>query len=129
LLGALAVASAMCFAFVAFHDGARLPKRVGATGAADPRAVPILLATYAVVSFLVNPMTNLVSRHIEARADAHALTLTADPGDFVNAQRKLALGGLDDLDPPWILYVLFDDHPTAPQRIAMARDYERQQAH
>jgi Zn-dependent protease with chaperone function len=129
LLGALAVAAAMCFAFCLLHDGARLPRRVGVTGAADPRAVPLLLATYAVVSFLVSPMTNLVSRHIEARADAHALTLTADPKDFVSAQRKLALGGLDDLEPPWVLYVLFDDHPTAPQRIAMARDYERQHPH
>src|SRR4051812_8520607 len=129
LLGALAVAAAMCFAFVVFHDGARLPRRVGATGAADPRAVPLLLASYAVVSFLVTPMTNLVSRHIEARADAHSLVLTADPAGFVSAQRKLALGGLDDLEPPWVLYVLFDDHPTAPQRIAMARDYERQHAH
>ena len=125
LLGALAVGAAMCGAFVLFHDGARLPRRVGATGAADPRAVPLLLATYAVVSFLVTPLTNVVSRHIEARADAHALTLTAHPANFIAAQRKLALSGLDDLNPPWILYVLFDTHPTAPQRIAMARDYER----
>ncbi|HET7310224.1 MAG TPA: M48 family metallopeptidase [Mycobacteriales bacterium] len=129
LLGALAVAAAMCGAFVLFHDGARLPRRVGATGAADPRAVPLLLAMYAVVSFVVTPVSTLVSRHIEARADAHALTLTHDPADFISAQRKLAINGLDDLDPPTILYVLFDTHPTAPQRIAMARDYERQHPH
>ena len=129
LLGALAVSSAMCFAFVLFHDGGRLPRHVGATGAADPRAVPLLLATYAVVSFLAAPVSNLVSRHIEARADAHSLVLTADPTTFIAAQRKLAVGGLDDLDPPWVLYVLFDTHPTAPQRIAMARDYERQHPH
>ena len=129
LLGALAVSSAMCFAFVLFHDGGRLPRHVGATGAADPRAVPLLLATYAVVSFLTAPVSNLVSRHIEARADAHSLVLTADPQTFVAAQRKLAIGGLDDLNPPWVLYVLFDTHPTAPQRIAMARDYERQHPH
>ncbi|HET6816755.1 MAG TPA: M48 family metallopeptidase [Mycobacteriales bacterium] len=129
LLGALAVAAAMCGAFILFHDGARLPRRVGATGAADPRAVPLLLATYAVVSFAVTPVSTLVSRHIEARADAHALMLTRDPTDFISAQRKLAVNGLDDLDPPTILYVLFDTHPTAPQRIAMARDYERQHPH
>jgi STE24 endopeptidase len=111
---------------VLFHDGASLPRRVGATGAADPRLVPLLLATYAVVSFVVSPLTNLVSRHIEARADAHALTLSRDPVDFISAQRKLAIDGLDDLEPPTVLYVLFDDHPTAPQRIAMARDYQRQ---
>jgi STE24 endopeptidase len=126
LLGALAVAAAMCGAFVLFREGARLPRRIGGSGAADPRAVPLLLATYALVSFAVTPVTSLVSRHIEARADAHALTLTRDPTDFISAQRKLAINGLDDLDPPTVLYVLFDDHPTAPQRIAMARDYERQ---
>ena len=129
LLGALAVAAAMCGAFVLFHEGAPLPRRVGANGAADPRAVPLLLATYAVVSFAVTPVTSLVSRHIEARADAHSLELTRDPVDFIAAQRKLAVNGLDDLDPPKILYVLFATHPTAPERIAMARDYERQHPH
>jgi STE24 endopeptidase len=88
--------------------------------------VPLLLATYALVSLAVSPVSSLVSRHIEARADAHSLTLTSDPADFVSAQRKLAVNGLDDLDPPEVLYLLFADHPTAPQRLAMARDYERQ---
>jgi STE24 endopeptidase len=126
LLGALAVAAAMCGAFVLFREGAPLPRRMGATGAADPRVVPLLLATYALVSLAVSPVSSLVSRHIEARADAHSLTLTSDPADFVSAQRKLAVNGLDDLDPPEVLYLLFADHPTAPQRLAMARDYERQ---
>lgn len=129
LLGALAVAAAMCGAFVLFREGAQLPRRVGATGAADPRVVPLLLATYAVVSFAVTPVSSLVSRHIEARADAHSLSLTRDPTDFIAAQRKLAVNGLDDLDPPEILYFLFATHPTAPQRIAMARDFERQHPH
>ncbi|HET7531148.1 MAG TPA: M48 family metallopeptidase [Mycobacteriales bacterium] len=128
LLGALAVAAAMCGAFVLFRDGARLPRRLGATGAADPRVVPVLLATYAVVSFAVAPVSNLVSRHIEARADAHSLMLTGESQVFIAAERKLAVHGLDDLEPPGVLYVLFATHPTAPQRIAMARDYERQQA-
>ena len=126
LLGALAVAAAMCGAFVLFRDGAGLPRRIGATGAADPRVVPSLLATYAIVSFLVTPVSTLVSRHIEARADAHSLMLTHDPTTFISAQHKLAVNGLDDLDPPKLLYLLFATHPTAPQRIAMARDYERQ---
>jgi len=74
-------------------------------------------------------VSNLVSRHIEARADAHSLELTADSQTFIAAQRELAIRGLDDLNPPGVLYVLFDTHPTAPQRIAMARDYERQHPH
>lgn len=116
LEGALAVAAAVCALFLLFGD------RV-----ARARSVPLLLATYAVAGFAVSPLSNLISRHIEARADAHALELTRDPETFVQAQRKLALSGLDDLRPSRLLYVLFFTHPSTPERIAMARDWERQQ--
>jgi STE24 endopeptidase len=94
--------------------------------AADPRRVPLLLALYVVVGFAVSPLTNVVSRHVEARADAHSLALTRDPATFVQAQKNLALSGLDDLKPSPVLYALFFTHPTPSQRIAMARDWARQ---
>ena len=115
LEGALAVAAAVCALFLLLRD------RV-----ARARSVPLLLATYAVVGFAVSPLSNLISRHVEARADAHSLELTRDPETFVQAQRKLALSGLDDLQPSRLLYVLFFSHPSTPERIAMARDWERQ---
>lgn len=115
LEGALAVAAAICGLFLLFGD------RV-----ARARSVPLLLATYAVAGFAISPVSNLISRHIEARADAHSLELTRDPETFVQAQRKLALSGLEDLRPSGVLYVLFFNHPTTPERIAMARDWERQ---
>jgi len=117
LEGAVAVAAAMCALFLLI--GGRV---------ADPRRVPLLLALYAVVTFAVSPLTNVISRHIEARADAHSLRLSHDPQTFIQAQRDLALTGLDDLEPDQTLYVLFFNHPSAPQRIAMARNYERQHA-
>jgi STE24 endopeptidase len=115
LEGALAVAAAMVALFLLV--GAR---------AGDPRRVPLLLALYAVVGFAVSPLTNLVSRHIEARADAHSLQLTADPRTYVAAHRKLAIAGLDDVDPSPVLYALFASHPAPAERIAMARDWARQ---
>ncbi|MDQ1700082.1 MAG: endopeptidase [Frankiaceae bacterium] len=115
--GALAVAAAMCALFLLLGD------RV-----AGARSVPLLLAAYVVVSFAVSPLSNLISRHVEARADAHALALTRDPETFVQAQRDLALSGLDDLRPSKLLYVLFFTHPSTPERIAMARQWERQHA-
>jgi STE24 endopeptidase len=117
LEGAVAVAAAMCALFLLFGE------RVG-----QARSIPLLLATYAVVGFAVSPLSNLVSRHIEARADAHALQLSRDPSSFVEAQRDLAVSGLDDLEPSRVLYVLFFDHPSTPERIAMARDWQRQHA-
>jgi STE24 endopeptidase len=117
LEGALAVAAGLCALFLVFGD------RV-----ARARSVPLLLATYVVAGFAVSPLTNLISRHIEARADAHALALTRDPQTYIQAQRDLALSGLDDLRPSSVLYVLFFTHPSTPERIAMARDWERQHA-
>ena len=73
-----------------------------------------------------SPLTNLVSRHIEARADAHSLALTRDPRTYVEAQKKLAVSGLDDLEPSPVLYALFFSHPAPAERIAMARDWARQ---
>ena len=113
--GALAVAAAMCALFLL------LGARVG-----DPRTIPAVLALYAVVGFAVTPLTNLVSRHIEARADAHALQLTRDPETFIAAQKKLAVAGLDDLKPSPLLYALFFSHPAPAERLAMARDWQRQ---
>ena len=113
--GALAVAAAMCALFLLL--GAR---------AGLPRTIPLILALYAVVGFAVTPLTNLVSRHIEARADAHSLQLTHDPQTFIAAQKKLAIAGLDDLKPSPLLYALFFSHPAPAERIAMGRDYARQ---
>jgi len=115
LEGALAVAAALVGLFLLL--GAR---------AGRPRLVPLMLALYAVVAFAVSPLTNLVSRHIEARADAHSLQLTRDPTTYVEAQKKLAIAGLDDLKPSRVLYALFFSHPAPAERIAMARDWARQ---
>lgn len=113
--GALVVAAASCALFLLLGD------RV-----ARARSVPLMLAAYAIATFAISPLSNVISRHIEARADAHSLALTRDPETFVQAQRDLALTGLGDLRPSRVLYVLFFTHPSTPERIAMARDWERQ---
>jgi STE24 endopeptidase len=126
LEGAIGVAAALCLAGALLGSGRRLPRLGGATGMADARIVPLLLASYTVLSFAISPLYNVVSRHVEARADAHSLALDRDPPAFVQAQRSLAISGLDDLKPSPVLFVLFFDHPTTPARIAMARDWALQ---
>lgn len=126
LEGAIGIAAAMCFAGAFLGSGRRLPRLGGATGMADARIVPLLLASYTVLTFAISPLYNLVSRHVEARADAHSLELDRDPDAFVQAQRNLAISGLADLEPSGVLYLLFFDHPTTPARIAMARDWALQ---
>lgn len=67
----------------------------------------------------------MVSRHVEARADAHALALTGDPGTFEAMQARLSLLNLSDPDPNRLEYLLFASHPSTVERMAAARAYAR----
>jgi STE24 endopeptidase len=100
-----------------------LLRRSGAAGPGDGRVVGLLLFLLAVGTLLSTPVQNLVSRHIEARADLHALDLTRDPGSFVAVQRQLGVANLSDPDPPVVWQWAFGSHPTVPQRIAFAEDW------
>jgi STE24 endopeptidase len=95
-------------------------RRVGADSAGDPAVVPLVLSLVVLVGFLALPVQNLVSRHVEARADLHSLDLTQNPTAFIGLQQRLAVTNISHLTPNPILAWWFDDHPTAMDRIAMA---------
>ncbi len=86
-------------------------------------AVPFVLATVTVLGFVGGPGEMTVSKHIEARADVVALELTGDADTFTRMQRSLAVAALSDLEPPRILHWWFASHPSAPERIALARTW------
>lgn len=92
----------------------------GAEGVADQAALPLLLLFATVLTLVVMPLQNLVSRHFERQADAIALELTQDPDTAIRVQRRLAFSNLADLDPPpaavWLLYT----HPPVTERIEAA---------
>ena len=100
-------------------------RRTGVERPGDPRVVPLVLFLMAVGTLISTPLQNLVSRHIEARADIHALDLTRDPGTFIAMQRELAVTNLSEPDPPAALQWFFGSHPTTAQRVGFARDWER----
>ena len=99
--------------------------RARAAGPGDPRVVALQLFLIAAGTLLSTPLQNAVSRQIEARADVHALDLTRDPQDFVAMQRRLAVSGLAEPDPPALWQWFFGSHPTTAQRVALARDWVR----
>jgi STE24 endopeptidase len=100
-------------------------RRAGVTGIADPRAVALLLALTAAGSFLASPIENTISRAIEARADLSALDATRDPDAFVELQKRLATSSLQQPAPPAWNQFWFGTHPTAVQRIGMARTFAK----
>ena len=124
LLGALAAAAAVV-ALALLLSWTPLLRRAGVEGPGDPRAVALVLGLTALGGFLAGPVSNLVSRRVEARADVASLDLTRDPQTFVEAQRRLALANLSDLEPSRVLRLLFATHPSTTERIATAREWER----
>ncbi len=102
-----------------------LLRRAGAEGPGDPRVVPLVLFLVAVGTLVSTPAQNLVSRHVEARADLHALNLTEDPEAFLRMQRRLVENNLGDPDPPAAWQWFFGSHPTAAQRMAFAADWSK----
>lgn len=124
LVGALGAAAGACVLYLVLTSP-RLLRRAGADSPADPRSVALLLAAVTVSLNVAVPVENLVSRHIEARADVHALELTRDPSTYVLMQRSLSARNLDDLSPNAVEYALWNTHPSGPERIAMGRAWAR----
>ncbi|MEU6710708.1 M48 family metallopeptidase [Nonomuraea sp. NPDC046802] len=122
LVGAMGAAFGAIALFVVF--GA-VRRRTGVTSITDPRAVGALMGLMTFGSLLLGPAQNLISRHIEARADLHALDLTRDPATFVAMQKRLAVTNISDLSPDAVEYVLYASHPSSPERIAMARSWAK----
>jgi STE24 endopeptidase len=124
VLGALSAAAAVCALYL-IGSWTGLLRRAGVDSIGEPRAVALLLALAAVGGLVAGPLGSLVSRHVEARADRHALTLTDDPADFEAMQSRLSSVNLGDPDPNPVEQWLFGSHPTAVERMGMARAWAR----
>jgi STE24 endopeptidase len=94
-------------------------------GLGRPEAVPLALFVFVLLQFLTGPLMNIVSRHEEAEADWSALRATNDPAAAIGLFRRLASTSMADPDPSSWSYVLYADHPTIVQRIAMVQAWER----
>ncbi len=79
----------------------------------------------SLLAVLATPVESAISRSIESRADRHALDLAQEPDAFIAIQRRFALANLADVDPPAARQWFFGTHPTAPERIAAARTWAR----
>jgi STE24 endopeptidase len=123
VLGALGGAAAVCALYLlGSWTGLLRLARVESIG--EPRAVALLLAIVTVAGLVAGPLQAVISRHVEARADRHALRLTNDPTDFETMQAQLGTLNLSDVDPNPVEQWLFASHPSTVQRMAYARAWQ-----
>jgi STE24 endopeptidase len=96
-------------------------------GMRQAAAIPLVLLVYVLFGVLVTPLQASISRHMEAEADWMALQTTRDPAATQSLWRRVASTGLSDPNPPTVPYVVFYDHPSLAQRVAMARAWARRE--
>ncbi|MBQ1021567.1 peptidase [Micromonospora ureilytica] len=125
LTGALGAAAAVVALYLLGSWGPLL-RLAGVDSVAQPRAFPLLVALVTVAGLVAAPVQALMSRRVEARADAHALALTDDPESFESMQRRLGSVNLGDPDPPRWEYLYSASHPSTVERMAAARAYARE---
>ena len=106
----------------------RLARREGLDDPArrpGPAVLPAIALAVTLVTIGLGAASNVLSREVEARADAFALDLTQDPAAFIQFERRIALRNVADPDPPGLLHALFGTHPTVLERIGAGEAWEK----
>lgn len=96
----------------------------GVVGKSDIAALPLLLLTMGVVSLVLMPVRNALSRSHERRADRYALTMTRNREAFVTAMKRLSAQNLAEEQPSPLVEALFHSHPSISARISAARSFK-----
>jgi STE24 endopeptidase len=92
-----------------------------------PIVLPAVALAITLASLALGSASNVLSRQVEARADAFALDLTQDPAAFVQFERRIALRNVADPDPPWWTQALFATHPSTMDRIGIGEAWEKRE--
>ncbi|MFP5451679.1 MAG: M48 family metalloprotease, partial [Thermoleophilia bacterium] len=114
----------LLFAVVRRRTGTAAPGRDAAGCDLVVRRLAVLAAGAAIVGAASVPLQNAVSRSFEREAEVRALELTGDPAASIALQQGLVARARAVPDPPAIVRLLFGTHPTALERIAIARAWE-----
>ncbi|HLG50604.1 MAG TPA: M48 family metalloprotease [Chloroflexota bacterium] len=101
---------------------ARLP---GYQGIADPATAPLLALVLGGVGTATAPLAHWLSRRAERAADCYALEATGKAGAFITTMIQLANQNLAVYRPPRWVEILFDDHPSIAERVAMGERFAR----
>jgi STE24 endopeptidase len=89
--------------------------RLGVEDRADPAALPLAIALFTVIYFLLTPMQNLIVRSYESEADAFGLDAAREPYGWATAAMRLST--YRKIRPGRVEEFLFYDHPSGYERV------------
>jgi STE24 endopeptidase len=123
----------LIFLLAGFHALRRVLGRFGAAwnirGADDWASMPVLILAILIYSFLLTPIDNAYSRHLEHQADQYGLEVVhgiVPDSPQVAAQSFQILGEIDlaEPSPSTAVKIWFYDHPPLDERILFAQTYD-----
>jgi STE24 endopeptidase len=95
--------------------------RFGIMAKSDPASLPLLVLAAGLVSLVLKPVANALSRRHERRADRYALEMTNNAGAFTSAMKRLGAQNLAEERPSRAVQWLFYTHPPVAARIEFAQ--------
>ena len=96
----------------------------GLRGLTDPAGVPLIFAVLIIINFVLQPVSNGISRTVERRADEFALKVADDPDAQASTERRLADLALAVDKPNHLVEVLFYTHPSSSRRVELAEEWK-----
>ncbi|OLS36480.1 M48 family metallopeptidase [Bacillus sp. MRMR6] len=106
---------------------ARWGRELKLTNVNDIQSLPLFLMVLSMLMFASSPITNLVSRYEETRADRYAIEMTKNADAAINSFQELTRSGLSQVNPPLLVKIFRYTHPTMLDRISMLEEYEIKQ--
>jgi STE24 endopeptidase len=98
------------------------------TSLVDPAGFPLIFGVLMAVNFVLQPISNAISRIVEKKADEFALKAANDPDAQASTERRLADLSLAVDKPNRLVEVFFYTHPPASKRIKLAEEWTKQTA-
>ncbi|MDW8240028.1 MAG: M48 family metallopeptidase [Acidobacteriota bacterium] len=106
----------------------RYQRRFGFNQLADVASLPLLLLLVAMLTFVVAPLTNGISRRMEHQADVFALRVAPHPEAALSVFEKFETLDLSEADPPLLIEFWLYTHPSLKRRIETAKQFLAQPA-
>jgi STE24 endopeptidase len=90
----------------------------------DIRSLPLFLMILSLFMFASSPLSNLVSRYQETRADRYAIEMMNNPEAAITSFQELTRSGLSQVNPPLLVKIFRYGHPTMLERISRIEQYQ-----
>jgi STE24 endopeptidase len=106
---------------------ARYGKELKIPDVKDIRSLPLFFMIISMLLFASSPLSNLISRYEETRADRYAINMTQNPEAAITSFQELTRSGLTQVNPPLLVKIFRYSHPSMLERISMLEEYEVKQ--